>query len=96
MAISEGRRIAVILDPDVDAALSAIAVGLRKPVASLVRSYLRDALPAFQVMAQALSVVAEGPERAVQMMVDHADQAVADVQQLVLPMRRKRGRKPKG
>lgn len=96
MAIAAGRRIQVTVDPDVDAALSRIAAHQGRPIATLIREVLQEAQPAFQATADALDLAKSNPQRAVRQMVALFDDMQADAQQTVFPLRRKRGRKPKG
>lgn len=97
MAIAPGtRRIAVVLDPEVDRALTRVAKLQGRAVASVVREVLREAAPVFESMADALELARTSPARAVQRMVRTFDQAQAEAQQAVFPLRRKRGRPKKG
>ena len=96
MAISQGRRISIILDPGVDEALRRISVFQKRPVATLVRELLESAEPALIATADALDLVKKSPERAVKNMIEHFDHSLAEAQQEVFPLRRKPGRKPKG
>ena len=96
MAISSGRRISVILDTSVDEALSRISAFTGQPVATLVREVLQEAEPAFKATADAFDLAKTNPQRAVRQMVGFFDDQMADAQQTVFPLRRKRGRKPKG
>lgn len=96
MAISEGRRISVILDPGVDSALRRISVIKKQPVATLVRELLHEAEEALLVTADALELAVVSPKRAVEKMIRSFDQQMAEAHQGVFPLRRKPGRKPKG
>lgn len=96
MTIAAGRRISVILDPDIDAALTAIVAVTGQPVATVLRELLREAAPGLQAMAQALTMVQGAPKKAAAMMVKEVDRQVIEIVQASLPLRPKRGRKPKG
>lgn len=96
MAISEGiRRVSVILDQEVDEALSAIVAMTGQPVATVVREMLREAAPGLKAYAQALSAVHESPKQAAALMVREIDRQTIEFVQASLPLRAKRGRKPK-
>lgn len=96
MAIAEGRRIAVILEPDIDASLRTIAGVTGQPVATVLRELLREAAPGLHAYAKVLAVAQESPKKAAAMMVREMDRQTVDLVQASLPLRAKRGRKPKG
>ena len=84
------------IDPDVDSVLTRIAAHQGRPISALIREVLQEAQPAFQATADALDLVKTNPQRAVREMIGLFDQATAEAHQAVFPLRRKRGRKPKG
>lgn len=93
MAISDKfRRIHITMDPDVDAALTKIAALQGRPVATVIREVLRQAAPAFAVMAEALAIADEQPKKAAKKMVEVFDRTVAEAHQTTFPLRRKPGR----
>lgn len=96
MPIAQGRRLSVTIDPDIDGALQTIATYTKQPVATVLRGLLREALPGLEAMAEALELVEKSPKRAALMMVGEADRQMGELQQALLPLRQKRGRKPKG
>lgn len=96
MTIAAGRRVSVILDPDIDAALTAIVAVTGQPVATVVREMLREAAPGLEAFAQALTLAQSAPKKAAAMMTKEIDRQVIEIVQASLPLRQKRGRKPKG
>lgn len=96
MPIARGRRLSVTMDPEVDRCLQTIARHTGQPIATILRGLLQEALPGLVAMAEALDMVQESPKRAAQMMVNEADKQMVSLRQQLLPLRPKRGRKPKG
>lgn len=96
MTIAQGRRLAIILDPDVDAALSVIVAQTNQPVATAIRQMLREALPELQAAADAIRMAKRSREKAASSFVAAVDQKIRETQQELLPLRAVRGRKPKG
>lgn len=86
------RRLNVTLDDQTDIALRRLSVLARKPQATLIREWLRQATPAFEDMVRAFELAKTAPIEAVALMVRQSDEAANELRQATMPFRRKPGR----
>lgn len=97
MSIGKGnRRIAIVLNGATHQTLERVAALRGMPLASVVREALEEGEPVFREVAEALELARQSPQRAVAMMVKRFDAHLGEVQQELLPLRRKPGRKRRG
>lgn len=92
----DNRRISIVLNGETHLALGRLAQVRGMSLASVAREALEEAEPLFSEVADALELAQQSPKRAVGMMLRRLDAEVAQVQQQVLPLRRKPGRKRRG
>jgi predicted DNA-binding protein len=90
----QNRRISIVLYPEVDAALSAISEFTGTPIAAIIRGMLVEAVPELQGTVKALRMVKDSPKKAAAAFVATVDKQIGELQQTVLPLRRKAGRTP--
>jgi hypothetical protein len=65
-----------------------------KPLATIVRGMLLEALPEIAAGAEAMRTAKESPRKAAAAFVATIDRQIGELQQELLPLRRKAGRTP--
>jgi hypothetical protein len=90
------RRIQISLDPETDKVLTDLSKLTGRPIGTIVRELLGEAVDALKVTVGALRLAKTSPEEAVQRMVEMADKSVTQVRQLTMPLKRRAGRPKRG
>jgi hypothetical protein len=93
-------RIQISPTPDLSVVLQALSKLTGKPQSRVIVELLDEALPALQVMAQALSLAKKSPREAESLMTNMATRSIHALTQEQMnfseAMKQKPGRKPKG
>ena len=97
---SREKRIQISPSPDLAAVLRDLAKLRGEPQSRVVVELLEEALPALQVMAQALKIAKKSPREAEALMTNMATRSIHQLTQEQMnfseALKKKPGRKPKG
>lgn len=89
------RRLMITLDPETSRVLVDLQELMGKPQATILRDYVRELTPVLGEVAKALKIAQRRPQEAIEAISGMATEKALDTLQMVLPMRRKRGRPKK-
>jgi predicted DNA-binding protein len=86
------RRIQITIDPELNDVLSELAGLTGKPIATILRSWLREAVPHIAEALAAEQMARTAPKKAAARMATLSEGLVREVRQLAMPLKQKAGR----